>query len=78
MGTIVETTALWQTVVGSLIAGIGVIFAFSIAIFGVARSIESGHDGRSGAAAVFGALTVLALVGVAGAVVLGVIVMTSK
>ena len=78
MATIVDTTALWQTVVGSLIAGIGVILAFSIAVFGVARSIEAGHDGHGGAAVAFGVLTGVALAIVAAAVVLGVIVMTTK
>lgn len=78
MATIVDTTALWQTVVGSLVAGIGVTFAFSIAIFGASRSIELGRDGRSVPATAFGALAVLGLAAVAGAVVLGIIVMTSK
>jgi hypothetical protein len=78
MGTIVDTTALWQTVVGSLIAGIGVIFAFSVAVFGAARSVEFRRDGHGAGAAMFGALAVVALIGVGGAIVLGVIVMTAK
>jgi hypothetical protein len=78
MATIVDPTALWQTVVASLIAGIGVTFAFSIAIFGIARSIEAGNDGHGGAAVAFGVLTAVALAIVAAAVVLGVIVMTTK
>ena len=53
MGTVVDTTALWQTVVGSLIAGIGVTSAFSIAVFGAARSVEFGREGH-GAVAVVG------------------------
>jgi hypothetical protein len=78
MGTIVDTTALWQTVVGSLIAGIGVTSAFSIAVFGAARSVEFGRDGHGAGAVMFGALAVVALLGVGGAIVLGVIVMTAK
>jgi hypothetical protein len=78
MATLVDTTALWQTVVGSLVAGIGVTFAFSVAIFGASRSVELGRDGHSVAASLFGALAVAGLLAVAGAVVLGVIVMTSK
>jgi hypothetical protein len=78
VATIVDTTALWQTIVGSLVAGIGVTLAFSIAVFGAARSIELGRDGHGATAAAFGALAAVALVAVGGAVVLGVIVMTSK
>ncbi len=78
MATIVDTTALWQTVVGSLVAGIGATFAFSIAIFGFARSIDARVDGRDATAAVFGVLAAVALAGVVAAIVLGVIVMTSK
>jgi Na+/H+ antiporter NhaA len=78
VATVVDTTALWQTVAGSLVAGIGVTLAFSIAILGFARSIDARADGRSAASAVFGVLAVLALAGVGAAVVLAVIVMTSK
>ena len=75
---IVDTTALWQTIVLSAAAGLGVTFAFAIAILGAARSIESSHDGRSIAAIAFGAVTVVALAAIAAAVVLAVIVLVSK
>ncbi len=78
MATIVDTTALWQTVVGSLVAGIGTTFAFSIAIFGFARSIDARVDGRGTTATAFGVLAALGLAAVVGAIVLGVIVMTAK
>jgi hypothetical protein len=78
MATIVDTTALWRTVVTAFVAGVGVTFAFSIAILGTARFIDLGRDGRTGAATAFAALAALALIVCAGAIVLGVVVMTQK
>jgi hypothetical protein len=78
MATIVDVSSLWQTIVIALVAGVGVTLIFSIAILAVARSIEFGRDGRGGGATAFGALAAVALVCVGAAVVLGVIVMTTK
>jgi hypothetical protein len=78
VATIVDTTALWQTIVVAFVAGVGVTLAFSIAILGVARFVELGRDGRSAAAITFGVIAAVALAAVAAAVVLGVIVMTTK
>ncbi len=78
LAEIVDTTALWQTIVAALVTGIGVTLAFSIAVFGIARFVELGRDGRSVAAAGFGAVAAVALIACAGAVVVGVIVMTQK
>jgi hypothetical protein len=77
-GSIVDTKALLQTVGYSLAAGIGVTLIFSIAIFGVARFAEMGREGRTVSAVAFGALAVLAGAAFAAAIVLGIIVMTSK
>ena len=78
LAEIVDTTALLQTIVAALVTGIGVTLAFSIAVFGIARFVELGRDGRSVAAAGFGAVAAVALIACAGAVVVGVIVMTQK
>jgi hypothetical protein len=78
VGAIVDTTALWQTVVVALAAGVGITLVFSIAILGIVRVVELGRDGRTGAATAFGTLAALALAACLGAVVLGVIVMTQK
>ena len=78
MGAIVDTSALWQTVVAALAAGVGITLVFSLAILGIARVVELGRDGRTGAATAFGTLAGLALAACLGAVVLGVIVMTQK
>ena len=78
LAEIVDTTAVWQTIVAALVAGIGVTSVFSIGVFAIARSIELRLDGRMVAAAAFGAIAAAALVVCTGAIVVGVIVMTSK
>ena len=75
IATLVDTKALWETVVFSLVAGVGVTFAFSIAIFGVARFAEHGREGRGGTAIAFGALALVAAAGFLAAIVFGIIVM---
>jgi hypothetical protein len=78
VATVVETKALLETVAASLIAGIGVTAAFSLVIFGVARSADMVRNERpllataAGGLAVFGGLVVVA------AIVFGIVVMTSK
>jgi hypothetical protein len=78
IATLVEGKELLQTVIASLVAGVGVTAAFSLAIWGVGRFADLSRVERPLAAA--GALTVaaLALAAVAAAVVFGIIVMSSK
>jgi hypothetical protein len=76
--TVVDTKALLETVVYSLVAGVGVTLIFSIAIFGSARFAEMGREGRTGSALAFGALALLAIAAFAGAITVAIIVMTSK
>ena len=59
MATIVDGGALWKTIVASLVAGVAVTFAFSLAIFGAARFAELRRDGRAVAAVAFGALAIV-------------------
>jgi hypothetical protein len=78
IATVVETKDLLETVAASLIAGIGVTAAFSLVVFGVTRSADMLRDDRLIAATAAGGLAILALLVVAGAIVLGIVVMTSK
>jgi hypothetical protein len=78
LATVVDVTALWQTTVAAIGAGLGVILAYSLAMLGVARFVDLSRDGRTAAAALSGALAILALAVVGAAVVLGIIVMASK
>jgi hypothetical protein len=78
MATIVETKELVETVIASLVAGVGVTAVFSMAIWGGARFVDFSRDGRPVAAAAAVALGVLALVTTLAAVVFGIVVMTKK
>ncbi len=76
--TIVDTKALWETVVAAFAAGVGTTIVFSFAILGATRLAEANRDGRTLHAALFGALMVLGLLATVAAIVFGVVVMTSK
>ncbi|MQA75434.1 MAG: hypothetical protein GEU88_14010 [Solirubrobacterales bacterium] len=78
VGAIVDTQALWETVVAAFVGGVGTTFIFSLAILGATRFGEASRDGRSGAAAAFAALALLGLLATAAAIAFGVIVMTTK
>jgi hypothetical protein len=76
--TIVQTGDLVQTVIASLIAGVGITAVFSLAIWSGARFADLSRDGRTVAAGAAAALGGLALVVTVAAVVVGILVMTSK
>jgi hypothetical protein len=76
--TILQTTDLLETVAASLIAGVGVTAAFSVAIWGGARFVDLSRDGRPLAAGAAAALGALALVTTLAAVVVGIVAMTHK
>jgi hypothetical protein len=78
LAVVVETKELAETVVASLVGGVGVTVVFSIAIWGSARFAELSRGDRPLAAAGAAAVAVLALAGTAARVVLGIVVMTSK
>jgi predicted permease len=69
----VETSELLQTVVVSVVAGVGVTIAFSIAIWGAARFVDLSRSERSVAAAAAAAAGILSLGVTLAAVVFGVI-----
>lgn len=75
---IVETKELVETVIASLVGGVGVTVVFSIAIWGSARFADLSRNDRPVAAAGAAAVAVLALAVTAASVVLGIVVMTSK
>jgi len=78
VATIVETKELVETVIASVIAGVGVTAVFSVAIWGGARFVDFSRDGRPVAAAAAVAVSVLALGATLAAVAFGIVVMTSK
>ncbi len=78
VATIVETKELVETVIASLVAGVGVTAVFSLAIWGGARFVDLSRSGRPLAAGTAAALGVAALVTTFAAVVVGIVAMTSK
>ena len=78
IATVVETKELLQTVVASLIAGVGVTTAFAIVIFGITRSADTARDERPLLATASGVLAALAGLVVVAAIVFGIVVMTKK
>jgi hypothetical protein len=75
---IVEGKALLETVVYSLATAIGVMIAFSSAIYGATRAVELRRDERLIAAGAAAILMAVGLAVCAAALVLGFVVMTSK
>jgi hypothetical protein len=78
IATIVHTDELLQTIAASVIAGIGVTFAFSVGIWGAGQFVEMNRNERPVAATAALVVGGLALACVAASIVIGIIVMTSK
>jgi len=78
MAVVVETKELAQTVVASLVAGVGITVVFSLAIWGVARFADLNREERPLAAGAAAAMTAAALLMTLAAVVFGVVVMSRK
>jgi cation transporter-like permease len=75
---IVETKELVETVIASLVAGVGMTVVFSVAIWGVARFADLNRNERPLAAGAAAALAGLALLATLAGVVFGIVVMTRK
>jgi cation transporter-like permease len=78
MAVVVETKQLLETVVVSLVAGIGVTVIFSVAIWGVARFADLNRSDRPLAAAAAMTLAGLAALTTLAAVAFGIAIMSSK
>ena len=78
MATVIDVQVLWKLVASSLAGGIGVTFAFSVAIYGATRFVDLRRDGHSIFAGAFAAIAVLALAAVAAGVVWAVSILAEK
>jgi hypothetical protein len=78
VATLVQWKELWQTVVASVAAGVGITFAFSLGIWGSGQFVELSRNDRPVAATVAGVVGALAFLCVVAAVVIGIVVMTTK
>jgi cation transporter-like permease len=73
--TLIESKEMLQTVVASVVAGIGITLVFSVAIWGVARFADLSRAERPLAAGAAAVVAGLALTCVVAAVVVGLVVM---
>ncbi len=78
LGTVVDTKALLETVVASLIAGVGITMIFSMAIAGAALFADARRHGRPVLAGGAALMMVVGLAATAAAIAFGIVVMTSK
>jgi predicted permease len=78
IATIVQWKDLWQTMVASLVAGVGITFAFSVGIWGSGQFLELSRDERPVAATAAGVVGAVGFLCVIAAVVIGILVMTQK
>lgn len=78
MAVVVETKQLLETVVVSLVAGIGVTVIFSVAIWGVARFADLSRNDRPLAAGAAATLAGLAALLTLAAVAFGIVIMSSN
>jgi cation transporter-like permease len=78
MAVVVETKQLLETVVASLVAGVGVTVVFSVAIWGVGRFADLSREERPLAAGAAATLAGLAVLATLAAVAFGIVVMSSK
>jgi hypothetical protein len=78
IATIVDTQALLDTVIASVVAGVATTIVFSLTILGAVRFSDANRDGRQVEAAFFGVLAAVGALATIGAAVVAVIVMTSK
>jgi hypothetical protein len=76
--SVVDWGKLGEVVLYSLAAGVGVAVCFSLAIVGATRFGDARRAGGSTAAVTYALLATVGLAATVGAVVVGIIVMTSK
>lgn len=78
MAVVVETKELLETVVASLVAGVGITVVFSVAIWGVARFADLSRNERPLAAGAAATLAGLAVLTTLATVAFGIVIMTRK
>jgi hypothetical protein len=77
LGSIVDSRALLETVAISLVAGVGIAIAFSLAIYGTARFAEARRTDAPVAAGAAAVLAVVALLTCVAGIVGGILAMVS-
>ena len=77
IASVVDWDAIGQVVWVSLLSGVGVTAAWAFALLGWTRALEHGRDGRAAEALIYGAVGVVGLAIVLGAVVFGILILTN-
>jgi len=78
LATVVDWSALGQTIVAALLAGVGVALSFSLGILGAARLTDSSREPGLIGTVGYGLLAVAGFAGTAAAIAFGIVVMTSS
>ena len=78
IAAIVDTNTLGKVVVSSLASGVGIAAIFGAGISSAGAFVDALRERRTAAGAAWAALAVLCVAGALGAVVLGIVVMTTK
>jgi hypothetical protein len=77
LASVVDGRALLETVIASVVAGVGVTIVFSFAILGVALFGDARREGRTAVAVGAAGLAGLGLAASLAAIAFGIVVMTS-
>jgi hypothetical protein len=75
---VVDWSTIGEVAAYSLLAGVGLSLAFSLAILGATRFADMRRDHRDIEAFAFAVLMLVGLVATGGALVLGIVVMTTR
>jgi len=75
---ILDWNAAWQAIWTAAVAGVGVTVVFSVAVLGATRTADMRRDRRSGQAAFFGVVALVAVAGTLAAVVYAITLITTK
>ena len=78
LASLVEGKELWQTVVASIVSGVGVTFFYALALYGATRFADLSRGDRTRAAAAAATLAALAAAACLASVVFGIVVLTRK
>ena len=77
LATIVDWSALGQTVIAAVLSGVGVAFTFSLGILGAAKVTDRSREVGILGMIAFGVLGLAGMLATVAAIVFGVVVMTS-
>jgi hypothetical protein len=78
VAAIVDPAKLGQVVLYSFVAAVGVSIALGLAVSGAAGLVDAVRDRRMGSMIGWAAVTTLCVLVIAGAIVLGLVVMSAK